>query len=589
MYIAPSLRAQPAHPACARCDLRFERGHRYGIVGQNGTGKTTLLNRMAAKDINNFDMGLKVHYIRHEVSDAGELDVHQYMKREGPAGCTPADIATTLDDVGFPESLQAAGVSTLSGGWKMKLSIALSILHRPELLLLDEPTNHLDRNAIDWLTKHLVGLEGVTILLVSHDYEFLDAVATDIAHYDNGGKAGQPCRLEYYRTGFKGFQKLKPEIVAGLPTAAKTMGAVGGGLSESESESDSESDGSSSHLGATIDHVEALIASGQVLPIRFPDPGKPEGIRTFRKPVMTLKDVSYKYDNTDKLILSKACATVTLGARVVLVGANGAGKSTFLKLMVGDLEPNEGAGELWKHHALRVSYIAQHSLYHLEEHLNGTPQSYIQERFRQGQDRELSLMKTLQLTADEKEEMKETTKVCEVIGRQQKGKALWYEVIRTGRREKDKPQWYPMSEIELTMPGYVLKLIKNYDDKANSLASGLAIRPLTAAEILTHLEDFGIDSTLAHGKVKQMSGGQRCRLVLAAAFWSMPHVICLDEPTNYLDNDTLAALTQALKNFKGAVVTISHNEAFVQEIVNEKWIVADGEITCVQVRDIKAR
>ena len=109
----------------------------------------------------------------------------------------------------------------------------------------------------------------------------------------------------------------------------------------------------------------------------------------------------------------------------------------------------------------------------------------------------------------------------------------------------------------------------------------------------------------------------------------MPHVICLDEPTNYLDNDTLAALTQvclpwpyslclyllclyllwpyppclcslclcslclslsqALKNFKGAVVTISHNEAFVQEIVNEKWIVADGEITCVQVRDIKAR
>jgi len=407
------------------CDLRFERGHRYGIVGQNGTGKTTLLNRMAAKDINSFDMGLKVHYIRHEVSDAGELDVHQYMQREGPAGCTPSDIEATLNDVGFPESLQAAAVSTLSGGWKMKLSIALSILHKPELLLLDEPTNHLDRNAIDWLTKHLVGLEGVTILLVSHDYDFLDEVATDIAHYDNGGKAGNPCRLVYYRTGFKGFQKLKPEIVAGLPTAAKTMGAVGGGASESESES--ESDGSlvdgvdGMSMGATIDHVDALIASGQVLPIRFPDPGKPEGIRTFRKPVMTLKDVSFKYDDTDKLILSKASATVTLGSRAVLVGANGAGKSTFLKLMVGDLEPNEGAGELWKHHALRLSYIAQHSLYHLEDHLNGTPQSYIQERFRQGQDRELSLMKTLQLTDDEKEEMKETTKVCEVIGRQQQG------------------------------------------------------------------------------------------------------------------------------------------------------------------------
>ena len=79
-----------------------------------------------------------------------------------------------------------------------------------------------------------------------------------------------------------------------------------------------------------------------------------------------------------------------------------------------------------------------------------------------------------------------------------------------------------MSEIELTMPSYVLKLIKNYDDKANALASGLAIRPLTAAEILAHLEDFGIDSTLAHGKVRQMSGGQRCR---RAAIPSMQYLV----------------------------------------------------------------
>ena len=199
------------------------------------------------------------------------------------------------------------------------------------------------------------------------------------------------------------------------------------------------------HYGGAYPTMEALSPSSyttQVLPIRFPDPGKPEGIRTFRKPVMTLKDVSFKYEGTDKLILSKASATVTLGARVVLVGANGAGKSTFLKLMVGDLEPNEGGGELWRHHALRVSYIAQHSLYHLEDYLNGTPQSYIQERFRQGQDREVARMKTLALTPEEKEEMAEPTKICEVIGRQQKGKALWYEVLRTGRREKDKPQWY---------------------------------------------------------------------------------------------------------------------------------------------------
>ncbi len=581
------------------CDLRFERGHRYGLIGQNGVGKTTLLNRIAAKDISGFDTELKVHYIRHEVTDDAGLDVRQYMAKQGPAGTTPDDIVATLNDVGFPESLQAAGVATLSGGWKMKLSIALSILHRPELLLLDEPTNHLDRNAVDWLTKHLISLEGVTILLVSHDYDFLEDVVTDIAHYDNGGKAGNPCHLVYYRTGFKGFQTLNPEIVAGLPTAVKNMASLGVFLPGSEAESseggsetgslvDSVDGMSLETPGATIDRVDALIASGQVLPIRFPDPGKPEGIRTFRKPVMTLKDISFKYDGTDKTILTKASATVTLGSRAVLVGANGAGKSTFLKLLVGDLEPNEGVGEVWKHHALRLSYIAQHSLYHLENHLNGTPQQYIQERFREGQDKELANLKTLQLTEEEKAKMKETTMVNEVLGRQQRGKQIWYEVRRTGRKEKD-TQWYPLSEIELTMPSYVLKLVKNYDDKVNALSSGLAIRPITSAEILAHLADFGIDSTLAHGKVKQMSGGQRCRLVLAAAFWSKPHLIALDEPTNYLDNDTLAALTQALKNFKGAVVTISHNEAFVQEIVNEKWIVDNGEISCVQVRDIRAR
>ena len=136
---------------------------------------------------------------------------------------------------------------------------------------------------------------------------------------------------------------------------------------------------------------------------------------------------------------------------------------------------------------------------------------------------------------------------------------------------------------------YVKKLVKNYDMKAQATDSGMAIRPLTAAEVLKHLDDFGIDSQLAHGKIRQMSGGQRQRLVICAAFWSKPHLICLDEPTNYLDNDTLAALTQALKTFKGAVVTVSHNEAFVAEISNEKWIVENGNVTTVQLRDAKCR
>ena len=599
------------------CDLRFERGHRYGLIGQNGVGKTTLLNRLAAKDISGFPQQIKTHYIRHETTCEDGVTTREHMKSL-MADVDDETVIKTLDQVGFPESLQTHPVNNLSGGWKMKLSIAISILKQPELLLLDEPTNHLDVNAVQWLTKHLLSLTGVTICVVSHDYDFIEDVATDIAHYDNGGVAGKPCKFVYYPMTFKQFQELKPEIAAGLPTADNAMAKMAridgeDGASDlaegldkvslDGSESDSDAGGAGGAGGAdgsTLSKVEEMMASGQILPIRFPDPGKPEGIRTYRKPILTMKDVQYKYSGTDRWILSEATVTVTLGSRAVLLGANGAGKSTFLKLIVGDLEmmeddgtPDLGPpkGEAWKHHNLRVSYIAQHSLHHLEDALDSSPMAYIQERFRHGLDREVAKLKSHTLTAEEKEEMKDIGQVSDVIGRQMRGKALWYEIVKTGRK-KDDTQWVPLEELEnprgLFKP-YVKKLIKNFDEKQMALDSGMAIRPITSAEILMHLDDFGINQELAHGKIKQMSGGQRQRLVICAAFWSKPHLIALDEPTNYLDNDTLAALTQALKNFKGAVITVSHNQAFVAEISNEKWIVEDGKITCVQLRDAKAR
>ena len=236
-----------------------------------------------------------------------------------------------------------------------------------------------------------------------------------------------------------------------------------------------------------------------------------------------------------------------------------------------------------------------------------------------------------------------TGAVIAVVGRTQKGKNFWYEVQKNGRVAAD-TQSYPLSELDSAMfKPYVKKLIKNFDQRQQArdrarlptaarfplsfstplapcraraqvmawltagarlghghpptgafliwqaLDSGMAIRPITAAEILQHLSDFGIDSQLAHGKIRQMSGGQRQRLVICAAFWSKPHVIALDEPTNYLDNDSVAALTKALKDFKGAVVTVSENEAFVDAISNEKLEIKDAKVVVTQLRDAKAR
>ena len=588
-----------------KADVRFERGHRYGFIGQNGTGKTTLLNRLAAKDIVGFPQNLKTWYIRHEVICEDGIDVRAFLLANAPEEKKNKEaIEAILDTVQYPEDLRATFVNSLSGGWKMKLSVALSVLHEPELLLLDEPTNHLDPDAVQWLTNHLLSLEGVTMAIVSHEYDFIDDVCTDITHYDNDGQLGKPCKFVYYPMTFGAFQRLKPEIAAGLPRADNAPSAPPSSTGESASkdnekavsetsESLSESmdklsvTSDSSAMSTTLGKVEELIAQGLIRPFLFPDPGKPEGIRTFRKPIMTLKDVNFKYPGMEKNVIEKCTGTLTLGSRAVIVGGNGSGKSTVLKLLIGDLEAEEGVGEAWRHHNLRQAYVAQQSLHHLEDFVQVTPIHYIQERFRQGLDAELGKLKTMAITDEDKEDMKAAGAVTEVVGRAQKGKQMWYEVKVNGRVASD-TKTLPQDELERGKP-YVKKLIKNFDQKQQAIDSGMAIRPITAAEILKHLEDFGIDSQLAHGKIRQMSGGQRQRLVICAAFWSKPHIIALDEPTNYLDNDSVAALTKALKDFKGAVLAVSENEAFTAEISNEKWVVENGSVTIVQLRDAKAR
>jgi elongation factor 3 len=297
--------------------------------------------------------------------------------------------------------------------------------------------------------------------------------------------------------------------------------------------------------------------------------------------------VSFKYETATTPILTDATVRLTLGSRVALVGENGAGKTTLLKLLVGDLEPTLGVGEVWKHHNLRVAYIAQHSMHHLEDHVESTPLAYIQDRFYLGRDKELAKLATLSLDDDERELMTQRGEIEAIVGRAERGSKLWYEVNKVGRK-KDDTVWEPLDFLNKMAP-YVLKLVKNYDEKMKAMASGVDIRPLTAEEVKRHLDDFGLNEDLAVSKIKRFSGGQRSRLVLAAAMWGKPHVIALDEPTNYIDQATLSALTQALQLFKGGVITISHNEAFVNELCTEKWHVGGGVVKSELTGEKKAK
>merc|ERR1719333_767437 len=124
------------------------------------------------------------------------------------------------------------------------------------------------------------------------------------------------------------------------------------------------------------------------------------------------------------------------------------------------------------------------------------------------------------------------------------------------------------------------------DERIAAKAAGLDQRPLTRREIIKHVEAFGIDEEMCcNRQIRGFSSGQKVRLSLAAMFWTKPHLIALDEPTNYLDVETVEALSKALTNFRGGIVMIEPKTEFVERICNEKWNLENGEVTIEKLKN----
>ena len=196
-------------------------------------------------------------------------------------------------------------------------------------------------------------------------------------------------------------------------------------------------------------------------------------------------NLSFAYPGGKAPVLDDVNCRVYLNSRVAIVGANGAGKTTLLKNIVGELLP--GVGSVWKHHNLRVSYIAQHSMHHLESNLQMAPKEYIQTRFFLGRDKELAAMASINMSDEDKAQMKVKGNVCEILGRAMKGGSLCYEVKKFG----DKPgvnRWEP---VEFLKASYVAKMTRHYDEKLKASQSGLDIRPLTSAEVSFFVFSYG--------------------------------------------------------------------------------------------------
>jgi len=294
--------------------------------------------------------------------------------------------------------------------------------------------------------------------------------------------------------------------------------------------------------------------------------------------------------------------TVSQVSRVAVIGANGAGKSTAIKALVGESKPTEGS--IWKASGLRMAYVAQHAFHHLEKHLQKTPSEYIMWRFAGNDDKESIEFKSQELSVDEEQaraakwcidgvsgavrrcvSAKEDAKKAKadeanfvvpdaVCNRRQKKKEKTYEYEVKWQFKGIENNTWVEKEILIKM-GY-LKMVQREDEKQAAQA-GLMTKQLTQPSIEKHLLDFGVDAESAsHTQLNQLSGGMKVKVVLAASMWQNPHILILDEPTNYLDREGLGALVLACKDYKGAVLIISHNKEFCDNVATEKWIMQGG-------------
>merc|ERR1719421_1729780 len=425
-----------------------------------------------------------------------------------------------------------------------------------DVLMLDEPTGHLDVDNIKWLEDWLEAFTG-SIICTSHFSPLLDKMCTHIIDFEDR-------KLKTFK-GSEG--KCLTEFVEKHP-----------------------------------EKKSYFELSNEIMKFTFPDPGPLEGVKSRSKVILRMNNVSFTYPTKDKPTIMDINLTCSQMSRVAVIGANGAGKSTAIKVFVGEMMPQEGT--IWKAAGLRMGYVAQHAFHHLEKHMDKTPAQYIMWRFAGNDDKESLEFKSSELSVDEqaaraqkwctdsvtgavrrctdpKEDAKKAkqdeaniVEVNGVVNRRvlKKEKTFEYEV-NWMYKPPECNVWIEKST--LIKMGY-LKLVQREDEKQAAMA-GLQTKQLTQPGVEKHLADFGVDAESAsHTQLNQLSGGMKVKVVLAAAMWQNPHILILDEPTNYLDREGLGALVLACASYKGGVLIISHNKEFCDSVATEKWIMKGG-------------
>lgn len=472
---------------------------RIGLIGRNGAGKTTLVKVIASQlepDTGSVDMprGAKLGYIAQEAPAgdatpfetvlAADLEraalLHESETSHDPdrlgevherlmaidAYTAPSRAAQILVGLGFDEEAQHRPLDSFSGGWKMRVALASLLFSQPDVLLLDEPSNHLDLEAVLWLEDFLKGYPA-TILLVSHERDFLNNVVDHILHLDRG-------KLTLYPGGYDAFERQRAERQAQLASARAKQQAEREKLQDyvrrnSARASTAKQAQSRAKALAKMQPIAELL-DDPTLTFDFPNPDE------LRPPLITLDMATVGYGETP--ILKRLNLRIDPDDRVALLGRNGNGKTTLARLLAAQLAPMEGA--MNASGKMRVGYFTQ------------------------------------------------------------------YQVEELDRTET------PLQHMTLLMKG----------------ASQGAVR--------AQLGRFGFSGQKATTEVGKLSGGERARLALALITRDAPHMLILDEPTNHLDVDAREALIQALNQYTGTVVVVSHDRHMLEMTADRLVLVDQG-------------
>src|ERR1700754_187020 len=485
-------------------DLALQSGWRLGVIGRNGCGKSSLFAALKGEleaDAGELDMPGKARMasVAQETPAlpdpaieyvlGGDVEIAAALKAESDAldandmdGVAAAHhrieelngydararAGRLLHGLGFPAETHERAVASFSGGWRVRLNLARALMAPSDLLLLDEPTNHLDLDAVLWLEEWLRRYQG-TLLIISHDREFLDGVISHTLHLNDG-------RGRLYTGNYSAFERLRAEQLRQQQIAHEREKAE------------------RAHLQSFIDRFKAKASKAKQAQSRMKRLEKMAGTeavraeRSFsfsfptpdRLPTSMLQLDHIDAGHGDPVVLRDIAFGLEAGDRIGLLGPNGAGKSTMVKSLVGELEPM--VGERTFHKDTKIGYFAQHTVESLHE------------------------------------------------------------------------GWSAFDHLQEKAPNAGAQVLRDY------------------------LGTWNFPADRVFEPVDKFSGGERARLALALIAWDKPNLLLLDEPTNHLDLDMREALADALADFDGALVLVSHDRHLLGMVCDSFWRVADGKV-----------